>query len=133
MYHILLPVIFVLCFSFSVCGQQSWRIEGKSVLELRRTQKQVLPLPKVAVPFAALDVDLLLRAPTSRRFRFDAVDFASDAGVLSSAFGLDCVLFGPGSMDHAHRPDEFVPVDELAAARTTLEALVRRRCVDASG
>ena len=53
--------------------------------------------------------------------------FASDAGVLSRA-GFECVLFGPGSIDVAHKPDEFVPAEEMSRARTTLEGLVQRFC-----
>lgn len=53
--------------------------------------------------------------------------FASDAGVLSRC-GYECVLFGPGSIDVAHKPDEFVPLDELGRARATLERLIERLC-----
>ncbi|MHC4429844.1 MAG: acetylornithine deacetylase [Planctomycetota bacterium] len=53
--------------------------------------------------------------------------FASDAGVLSRC-GYECVLFGPGSIDVAHKPEEFVPLDELSRARATLERLIERFC-----
>lgn len=57
------------------------------------------------------------------------VSFASDAGVLQRDLGIDCVLFGPGSMDVAHKPNEYVPIDELARARETLAALVKLQCI----
>jgi acetylornithine deacetylase len=56
------------------------------------------------------------------------VSFASDAGVLQQRLGMECVLFGPGSMDHAHQPDEFVPARELDRARALLSALIDRFC-----
>ena len=56
-----------------------------------------------------------------------AVAFSSDAGVLSSA-GCDCVLFGPGSIEVAHKPNEYLPKNELAEADDLLERLVERLC-----
>jgi acetylornithine deacetylase len=56
-----------------------------------------------------------------------SVDFATDAGWLQG-LGLDCVVFGPGSIEVAHRPGEFVPAAELVAARRRLEELVAWAC-----
>lgn len=53
--------------------------------------------------------------------------FASDAGPLQ-ALGLESVLFGPGSIEQAHRANEFLPKAEFARAGEILEALVRRFC-----
>ncbi len=57
------------------------------------------------------------------------VSFASDAGVLQRDLDMECVLFGPGSIEVAHRPNEYVPVDEIARARDTLAAVVKLHCV----
>lgn len=59
-----------------------------------------------------------------------AVSFASDAGILQRDLGLECALFGPGTIEVAHRPNEFVPRAEMEAARTTVDALVRRCCIE---
>jgi acetylornithine deacetylase len=56
-----------------------------------------------------------------------AVAFSSDAGVLSR-HGFDCVLFGPGSIEVAHKPDEYLPKAELARAAAVVEGLVDRFC-----
>jgi acetylornithine deacetylase len=56
------------------------------------------------------------------------VSFASDAGVLSE-LGLQCVLFGPGSIEVAHKPNEFVPIDEFNRAGVILRQLVTRFCL----
>ncbi|MCA9290463.1 MAG: acetylornithine deacetylase [Phycisphaerales bacterium] len=55
------------------------------------------------------------------------VSFSSDAGWLARA-GFECVLCGPGSITVAHRPDEFVPRDEMSRARTIVERLVEQCC-----
>jgi acetylornithine deacetylase len=57
-----------------------------------------------------------------------ATPFASDAGVLQQ-MGLSCVLFGPGAIEVAHRPNEWLPRAELSRARALLERLVDARCV----
>jgi acetylornithine deacetylase/succinyl-diaminopimelate desuccinylase-like protein len=39
------------------------------------------------------------------------------------------VLFGPGSIEVAHRANEFMPADELLRAGQVLDGLVHRRCL----
>ena len=58
------------------------------------------------------------------------VSFATDAGWLQG-LGMDCVLFGPGSIDAAHRPNEHVPKADLAAARAVLERAIEGCCLPA--
>jgi acetylornithine deacetylase len=58
------------------------------------------------------------------------VSFATDAGWLQS-LGMDCVLYGPGSIDAAHRPNEHVPKADLAAARAVLERAIEGCCLPA--
>jgi acetylornithine deacetylase len=57
-----------------------------------------------------------------------SVMFATDAGWLQRA-GFDCVLFGPGSIEVAHRPNEFLPVAEFLRAGEVLDTLIDRSCV----
>lgn len=56
-----------------------------------------------------------------------AVHYATDAGWLQH-LGLDCAVFGPGSIEVAHRPDEFLPRAELAAARRVVGRMIERFC-----
>jgi acetylornithine deacetylase len=57
----------------------------------------------------------------------ESVMFASDAGWLQGV-GFDCVLFGPGSIEVAHRANEFLPVDQFRRAGEILDRLIRRSC-----
>jgi acetylornithine deacetylase len=61
------------------------------------------------------------------RERLASANYATDAGWLQR-LGLDCAVFGPGSIEVAHRPDEHVPKAELAAARAVLARAVERFC-----
>jgi acetylornithine deacetylase len=56
------------------------------------------------------------------------VSFASDAGPLA-ARGFKSVLFGPGSIDVAHRPNEFVPIEECRRAQSIIQRVVERFCL----
>jgi acetylornithine deacetylase len=56
-----------------------------------------------------------------------SVSFATDAGWLQR-LGMDCAIFGPGSIEVAHKPNEYLPKDEFVAARGLLERTIRRFC-----
>jgi acetylornithine deacetylase len=56
-----------------------------------------------------------------------SVSFSTDAGWFQR-LGMDCVIFGPGSIEVAHQPNEHLPKDQFAAARGFLDATVRRFC-----
>lgn len=51
------------------------------------------------------------------------VSFASDAGWLST-LGIECVLFGPGTIEVAHMPNESLPIEEFHRAKTILMKLI---------
>jgi len=53
--------------------------------------------------------------------------YASDAGPLQS-LGVEAVLWGPGSIEVAHRPNEFLPRAEMERAAALLPTLVERLC-----
>lgn len=53
--------------------------------------------------------------------------FATDGGNLST-LGLAPLVFGPGSIDVAHKADEYLPVAELVRAVDVVESVVRDRC-----
>lgn len=57
-----------------------------------------------------------------------AVSYASDAGVFSD-LGIDSVLFGPGDIEVAHKPNECMSKREFVEARGFLEQVIRRFCV----
>lgn len=48
-----------------------------------------------------------------------AVSFCTEAGLFQQA-GLSTILCGPGSIDQAHQPDEYVSIDQLELCRTFL-------------
>lgn len=101
--------------------------------ELRRTVAAVLPDGAVEVelrnetPAFATGADrawhreLCELAGQAEEF---GVGFGTDAGRLA-LLGLEPVIWGPGDISNAHRPDEWMPLDEFARASSLLRSLVR--------
>jgi acetylornithine deacetylase len=56
------------------------------------------------------------------------VSYASDAGPLQ-ALGLECVVFGPGSIEVAHKANESLPKAEFVRARSLLDRIIERFCM----
>lgn len=52
----------------------------------------------------------------------DVVPFGTEAGIFQS-FGMSSVVCGPGSIEQAHKPDEFVSIDQLQQCLDMLDRL----------
>lgn len=77
--------------------------------------------------------DMLAEDPFVRRVERAAssngrpgyVAFGTEAGLFQEA-GVPTVVCGPGSIEQAHRPDEFISLDQLARGEIFLRALIDR-------
>lgn len=54
-----------------------------------------------------------------------AVSYGTEAGLYQQA-GIDAIICGPGDIGRAHRPNEYIEIDELAACQTMIERLGAR-------
>jgi len=51
----------------------------------------------------------------------------TDTAVIAALTGCtDCVSFGPGSLEQAHRPNEFVPCDEIVRSAAVMTRLAEK-------
>jgi len=57
----------------------------------------------------------------------EALGFGTEAPYFA-ALGADTVVLGPGGIEQAHRPDEYVRADRLEPTATILKAMVERLC-----
>lgn len=71
------------------------------------------------------DVVELAAALTGNRERIK-VGFGTEGGLFSGRLGIPSVVCGPGSIDQAHKPDEFVATDQLLRCDAMLDALLER-------
>ncbi len=58
----------------------------------------------------------------ARRNATITVSYASEAGQFQAA-GIPTIICGPGSIDQAHQPDEYIEIDQLAAGVTFMRRL----------
>lgn len=85
----------------------------------------------VDTPVEAPIVDTLstaLRDLTGNAPGLEAVPFGADAGLFAHVAAMPVVLFGAGDIRRAHRPDEYVDVEELVLMSRTLAVTALRYC-----
>lgn len=58
----------------------------------------------------------------------DSVAFATEAPFMKK-LGMQTVVLGPGSIDQAHQPDEFIPLDQIEPAVKIVRGLIERFCI----
>jgi acetylornithine deacetylase len=54
------------------------------------------------------------------------VGFGSEGGLFSERLGVPTVVCGPGSIDQAHKPDEYIERDQLHRCDAMMDALLER-------
>jgi len=59
----------------------------------------------------------------------ESVAFATEGPYLD-ALGMETVVLGPGDIDQAHQPDEYLAVDRIDPTLKLLKTLIRRFCLD---
>jgi acetylornithine deacetylase len=73
------------------------------------------------------------QAVMGRPARVLGMTYGADMGLLVNHGSTPTVLFGPGDIRRAHRPDEFVEVEELVTAARALAVAAMRFCGVAKG
>jgi acetylornithine deacetylase len=94
---------------------------------------------QLVVDFDALfdGVDPMLTPPESELVRAaeqltgspaEAVAFATEAPFLAN-LGMEVVVLGPGHIDQAHQPDEYLELGQIPRSIEILQALIQRFCL----
>ncbi|PXF33109.1 acetylornithine deacetylase [Pokkaliibacter plantistimulans] len=58
----------------------------------------------------------------------ESVAFATEGPFLQK-MGMETLILGPGSIDQAHQPDEFLALDQIEPAVRILRGLIKRYCL----
>lgn len=58
-----------------------------------------------------------------------AVAFGTE-GPYMNQMGMQTVIMGPGSIDQAHQPDEFLALNQIEPGKRIIRELVKRLCID---
>jgi acetylornithine deacetylase len=67
-----------------------------------------------------------LASALTRNHECIKVGFGSEGGLFSGRLRIPTVVCGPGSIDQAHKPDEFVAIDQLQRCDAMMDALLDR-------
>jgi acetylornithine deacetylase len=59
----------------------------------------------------------------------ESVAFATEAPFMQQ-LGMQTVVLGPGSIDQAHQPDEFISIDQIEPAVKIIRELIQKFCVN---
>jgi acetylornithine deacetylase len=76
----------------------------------------------------APDAPVVQAAEALTGYGAGAVAFATE-GPYFNGLGLETVVLGPGSIDQAHQPDEYLALSQVEPARRIIRELVQRFCV----
>lgn len=119
-------------------------LPGMELTDLRESLRQRLKRALADEPGLSLAVRSLFEglpafetAPDSALIRAcesltghaaQAVAFGTEAPFFSR-LGMETVVIGPGSIDQAHQPDEFLPMNQIEPAIELIRKLIQRYCV----
>jgi acetylornithine deacetylase len=119
--------------------------DGDAIIETvkRRAADEVLPKYRARAAEAAFDTTLVAQypglamdedSPAVRLAReltganqVEAVAYGTEAGHFQN-YGIPAVICGPGSIEQAHRPDEFCAISELDACEVFLRKVIAKAC-----
>ena len=113
-------------------GMSAFDMEERVAESIRSAVGEPFTLERISEsPAMVLDEETPLYRTLSElsgQARSRTVMFATDAGWLQRA-GFRCVLFGPGSIEMAHRPNEFLPAAEFRRAGAVLDRVIQWSCI----
>lgn len=85
-------------------------------------------IPAMATP---ADAELVTTAERLTGYPSEAVAFATEAPYLQQ-IGNEVIVLGPGSIDQAHQPNEFLPLAQINPMLDILEQLIVHYCAPPS-
>lgn len=91
-------------------------------IELDSLVKSVPPFEQVA------DSELVRVAEQLTGHAAESVAFATEAPFLQQ-LGMETIVMGPGSIDRAHQPDEYLELDQLKPCVQLLEQFIAHYCL----
>jgi acetylornithine deacetylase len=101
------------------------RVLQPTGLELER-QSMFGGVPALETPASA---EIVRTAEQLSGHASEAVAFGTEGPFLQQ-LGMDTVILGPGSIDQAHQPDEFMSMDQIQPGIAIIKQLIQRFCLN---
>jgi len=99
-----------------IAGQYSLDISLQSLIE------NIAPFEQAA------DCELVRMAEKLTGHRAESVAFATEASFLQQ-LGMETIVMGPGSIDLAHQPDEYLEMSQIQPCVALLQQCIRHYCL----
>jgi acetylornithine deacetylase len=100
-----------------------------SVAEQRALDIELRHLIDPVAPFEQEpDSELVQLAEKLTGHSAEAVAFATEAPFLQQ-LGMETIVMGPGSIDRAHQPDEYLELDQMQPCIALLTQFIRHYCL----
>ncbi len=91
---------------------------------------EVAPLfPSIPPAETAAGAAIVQAAEALTGHRAETVSFGTEAPFLN-ALGMETIVFGPGNIDQAHQPNEYLALERIPPMLGYLRQLIQRFCVD---
>jgi acetylornithine deacetylase len=74
------------------------------------------------------DSDLVRTAERLTGYQAETVAFGTEAPFMQE-LGMDTIVMGPGSIDQAHQPDEYLAFDQIKPTVAILEKMITQYCL----
>lgn len=105
-------------------GQRMAVIAQRNALqiELHSLIESIAPFEQSA------DSELVHLAERLTGHRAEAVAFATEAPFMQE-LGMETIVMGPGSIDRAHQPDEYLELDQIQPCIALLQQCIRHYCL----
>jgi acetylornithine deacetylase len=84
--------------------------------------------PDVPSFYTSVESDIIKACETLTNRQASTVAFATEGSFLNQ-MGMETLILGPGSIDQAHQPNEFMALDQIQPMQKVIRGLIERFCL----
>ncbi|WP_417537432.1 acetylornithine deacetylase [Marinomonas sp.] len=84
--------------------------------------------PDVPSFYTSVESDIIKACETLTKRQATTVAFATEGSFLNQ-MGMETLILGPGSIDQAHQPNEFMALDQIQPMQQVIRGLIERFCL----
>ncbi|SHF44735.1 acetylornithine deacetylase [Marinomonas polaris DSM 16579] len=84
--------------------------------------------PDVPSFYTPVESDIIKACETLTNRQASTVAFATEGSFLNQ-MGMETLILGPGSIDQAHQPNEFMALDQIQPMQEVIRGLIERFCL----
>lgn len=84
--------------------------------------------PDVPSFYTPVESDIIKTCEALTKRQASTVAFATEGSFLNQ-MGMETLILGPGSIDQAHQPNEFIALDQIQPMQQVIRGLIERYCL----